>query len=303
MSRITQLRKAELHVHLEGSMEPATLREIEPSLDPDLIRERYTYTDFPGFLRSYVWANRFLVGPDEYALAARRLFQRLAGENVVYCELNLSVGVMLWRGQDFHAILDAVQKEASASQVEVRYILDAVRQWGPVPAWEVAHLAVERSDDGVVGFGIGGDEANGPAGWFAHVFDYVRSHGLHLAPHAGETCGAESVWDSIRLGAERIGHGINSVEDPALMRHLRDRGIPLEICISSNVCTGATRSLAAHPVRRLYDAGVPITLNTDDPAMFRTTLSGEYEIAAREFGFSESELDEIASNAFRFRFL
>ncbi len=167
---------------------------------------------------------------------------------------------------------------------------------------QVAEIAAGYVDDGVVSFGIGGDEERGPAGWFTDVYRFVRAKGLRLTAHAGETAGPESVWAALRLGAERIGHGIRAVDDPALMRHLRDENIPLEICISSNVATGAVPSLRAHPVRRLYDAGVPITLNTDDPGLFGTTLEKEYNLAAREFGFSERELAQIAENGFRYAF-
>ncbi len=146
------------------------------------------------------------------------------------------------------------------------------------------------------------NEALGPVEWFFEVFEFARRRDLHLTIHAGETVGPESVWGALRGGAERIGHGIRAAEDPALIAHLREHDIPLEICISSNLATGAVLSLRDHPLRRLYDAGVPIVLNTDDPAMFHTTLTREYELAAREFGFTSQELRELVANSFRYAF-
>jgi adenosine deaminase/aminodeoxyfutalosine deaminase len=166
----------------------------------------------------------------------------------------------------------------------------------------VAELAAERKDRGVVAFGIGGSEERGPALWFTEVFSFARCAGLRLTAHAGETGGPESVWAALRLGAERIGHGIAAVHDPELMRHLRERDIPLEICITSNLATGVVQRLEDHPIRRLYDAGVPLILNTDDPAMFGCTLVGEYKLAASRFGFSEAELRQVARNGFRYAF-
>ncbi len=158
------------------------------------------------------------------------------------------------------------------------------------------------SDDGVVAIGIGGSEERGPAEWFTEVYAFARSAGLRLVAHAGESMGPESVWAALALGAERIGHGIAASCDEALMRHLREQNIPLEICITSNLVTGVVTRLEEHPVRRLYDAGVPIVLNTDDPAMFGCTLTGEFELAARAFGFSEAELRGIAENGFTYAF-
>jgi adenosine deaminase len=161
----------------------------------------------------------------------------------------------------------------------------------------VAELAAERKHDGVVAFGIGGDEVRGPAEWFRDVFAFAKKNGLALVPHAGETDGPASVWACLELGADRIGHGIRSVDDPELMRRLRDDNIPLEVCITSNVYTGATSSLDAHPVRRLYDAGVPITINTDDPALFATSLENEYAIARDRFGIPT---EEMRANSLRY---
>ena len=299
---IHRLKKAELHLHLEGSVEPETLLEIDPALTQEKVEEAYGYTDFLGFLRSYKWVNLRLTQPAHFALIARRLLERLSAQNVVYAEINLSVGVWLWRELPFEPYFAAIAAEAARSPVRVRFILDAVRQFGVEGAWEVARLGAGNQERGVIGFGIGGDEARGPALEFREVFAWARQQGLHLAPHGGETMGPQTVWDALECGAERIGHGIGAIDDPALVRRLAERRIPLEICITSNLRTGAVASLRAHPLRRLYDAGVPVTLNTDDPAMFGTKLEREYEIAATAFGFTEQELSGVAANAFEFAF-
>lgn len=300
--RLRELPKAELHLHLEGSAEPETLHELDPGTPLEELRALYTYADFDAFLRTFGAIGKRLRGPEDYALVTRRLLERLAAQNVRYAEITVSAGVVLWKGQDFAPIFDAISRAAAGSPVEVRWILDAVRQFGPEAAMEVVDLAAARRDRGVVAFGIGGSETRGPAEWFGETFAQARGAGLHLTAHAGEGTSPHSVWGALALGAERIGHGIAAIEDPALVAHLRDRAIPLEICMTSNLVTGVVRRLEDHPVRRLFDAGVPITLHTDDPAMFRCSLTGEYELAARQFGFSEAELRGIAANAFRFAF-
>jgi aminodeoxyfutalosine deaminase len=294
--------KAELHLHLEGSVEPETMQELEPGLPLEAIRAMYHFTDFQGFLQTFKRVVERLRTPEDYARITRALLARLAAQNVRYAEITLSAGVVLWKGQAFGPVYTAVRQAAGESPVEVHWILDAVRQFGPEHVRRVAELAAERVTDGVVAFGIGGDEERGPAAWFGDTYRFAKDAGLRLTAHAGETMGPSSIWAALEIGAERIGHGIRAAEDPALMRHLRDHRIPLEVCVTSNVATGAVPSLEAHPVRRLYDAGVPVTLNTDDPGMFATTLTGEYELAARQFRFSEAELREISENAFRYAF-
>jgi adenosine deaminase/aminodeoxyfutalosine deaminase len=166
----------------------------------------------------------------------------------------------------------------------------------------VFDLAAERVGEGVVAIGLGGDEVRGPATLFADLFREARDKGLRLTCHAGEIAGPESVWQAIEIGAERIGHGIRAIDDPKLVAHLAEKKIPLEVCITSNLRTGAVASLAEHPVKRLFDAGVPIILNTDDPALFACTLTSEYELARSAFGFSEEQLEGLAKNAFAFAF-
>ncbi|HLN00560.1 MAG TPA: adenosine deaminase [Bryobacteraceae bacterium] len=297
-----ELPKAELHVHLEGSVTPDLMRELAPAVSAEEIRGRFGFRSFAGFLECYKWVVEHLRCPEDYALVARRLLASLAQQHVCYAEITLSAGVVLWKKQEFAPIYDALQPEAAASAVAVRWNLDAIRHFGAEQAMQVAELAAERVGKGVVSFGIGGDEVRGPAEWFTQVYKFAKASGLRLTAHAGETAGPESVWAALRLGAERIGHGIRAVDDPALVQHLRGHNIPLEVCISSNVATGAVESLRAHPVRRLYDAGVPIVLNTDDPGLFNTTLEREYDLAGREFGFSETELAQIVENGFRYAF-
>jgi len=302
MISVADLPKAELHVHLEGAVEPELLRELAPGLTAEEINARYRYVDFAGFIESFKWVTSFLRTPADYARVARRLGQRLREQNVSYAEVILSAGVILWKKQDLPAVFRAAREAMGESGVEVGWIFDAVRQFGAGPAREAFEIAAALKEEGVVGIGIGGDESRGPAEWFREAFAWARAQGLRLSAHAGETTTADSVWEALDIGAERIGHGIRAAHDPRLLAHLRDQDIPLEISISSNVATGAVRSLAAHPVRKLFDAGVPLVLNTDDPAMFHTTLNAEYELARRQFGFSDGELRQLAENSFRYRF-
>ena len=291
--------KAELHVHLEGSIDAETLLAIDPSLSREEIAAHYNCRTFDEFIQGYIWVNRKIEKPEHYALATRHLLERLAAQDVTYAEITLSAGMILWKGQDLAAIYDAIWRETQRSSVKAFWIPDAVRNLGPEPALPVAKFAVERRGDGVIAFGLGGDEARGPAELFRDVFAYARDGGLHLVCHAGETTGPESIWAALAIGAERIGHGIAAVRDPLLLKKLRESKVPLEVCISSNVCTGVVGALEEHPVRQLYNAGVPIVLNTDDPAFFHTTLTREYEIAERLFGLPT---DSLAAASFRYAF-
>ena len=211
---LRDLPKAELHLHLEGSVEPETLYELDPSTSIEEYRALYHYTDFDSFLRAFGAVGKRLRTPEDYGLITRRLLERLEAQNVRYAEIMVAAGVVLWKQQDFAPIFACIHAAAQESPVQVRWILDAVRQFGVEPAMQVAALAAERVNQGVVALGIGGSEERGPASWFTDVFAFARNAGLHLHAHAGESMGPESIWDALALGAERIGHGIAAVQRP-----------------------------------------------------------------------------------------
>jgi aminodeoxyfutalosine deaminase len=297
---------AELHVHLEGTVDRETVMMLDPTLTAEQVDRMWAFTSFYGFLNCFKFIAQRLRGPSDYALVTRRMIASLAAQGITYAEVTLAAGVILWRGFEFDAVWRAIREAERVARreygVEIWWNLDAIRQFGPDHVMEVARLAANYVDDGVISFGIGGDEVGGPALPFREAYKYAREAGLHLTAHAGETDGPQSVRDALEIGAERIGHGIRAAEDPELMRRLRDEQIPLEVCITSNVKTGATPSLKEHPVRVLFDAGVPITLNTDDPGVFESSLKQEFEIARTVFGFTSEELATVEEQARRFRF-
>lgn len=307
---IHALPKAELHLHLEGSVAPETLRELARA--KNRLREEteawirrqeargYRYGDFVEFLNAFKEIALLLDSPADYALITTRLLERLAAENVRYAEITLSAGVILWKKQPLPAIFEAITEAARmfAPRVRVRWIFDAVRQFGADHAREVLGWARIFHDDGVVAFGIGGDEARGPAELFTEIYREARDVGLHVTAHAGESAGPESVRRSVELlGAERIGHGLAAAQDASVLKLLRERKIPLEVCLTSNVATGLIARVEDHPLRQFLDAGLIVTLNTDDPAMFATSLTRELSLASRTFGLSQDEITAIMRNA------
>jgi len=298
---------AELHLHLEGTVDRETVMLLDRSLTTEQVDRMWNFCDFAGFLGCFKFIAQRLRGPEDYALITSRMMRRLALQRVGYAEVTLAAGVILWRGFDFEAVWKAIRRAQQETMpdapVEIWWNLDAIRQFGPEHVMQVARLSAEYAGDGAISFGIGGDEVAGPASAFTKAYEYARDAGLRLTAHAGETDGPHSIRAALDLGAERIGHGIRAADDPELMRKLRDEDIPLEVCITSNVKTGAVESLGAHPVRKLFDAGVPLTLNTDDPGVFDCTLAGEFEIAKRAFGFSDAELEGIQAQAREYRFV
>lgn len=313
LQRLKVLPKAELHLHLEGSIQPQTVCALAARHRVDItegeVRQRYAYQDFVGFLEAFKWVTSLLREPQDYALIARDLAEQLLTQSVVYAEVTISIGVMQLRKQNpeanFEAILRAGE-DFTKRGMRLNWIFDAVRQFGPEAAMRVLQAAHSCSCPEIIGFGIGGDELSVATKEFRPVYDKAAELGLHRLMHAGEVGGPEKIREAVELlGVERIGHGIAAMHNPALMDLLAERRIPLEICPQSNVRTGALAlqlrqrqaSIQEHPLPKLMRHGIPVVLSTDDPAMFHTTLSAEYEHAAA-MGLTETELLSLAQMSF-----
>ena len=315
---IRRLPKVELHVHLEGSLRPSTLRQLaarykRKTAELEIwIRAReqskYRYGNFQGFIGAFKFSSGLLEEPQDYGFAALRLFEELASQQVRYAEVTLSAGVVLWRKQPledvFEAVVQATRKAENRWGIRAQWIFDAVRQFGAESAREVLGWARRFQNRGVVGFGIGGDERQGPAEIFVDLYREARECGLRRTAHAGETAGPESILQAVNLlGAERIGHGLAAAADEEVMAWLAERQVPLEVCITSNVSTGVLEKFGSHPFRQLLQAGVRLTLNSDDPGLFDTSLQREMELAAAHFSLSKDEVVQLCRNSIQFCFL
>lgn len=297
--------KVELHLHIEGAAPPAFVRGIaaERGLDISNIFDAngaYDYDGFLQFLDVYEAATAPLKSPEDYARLTRAVMEELARENVIYAETFISPAfcgggdVSAWK-EYLHAIREAAQE---MPEVTLKGIVTAVRHFGPEAANAAAACAQETVGDFITGFGMGGDENAGKARDFAYAFDAAREAGLRLTSHAGEWAGPGEVRDAVEiLGVERVGHGVRAVEDAALMRDLAARGIVLEVCPGSNVALGVYPSVAAHPIAKLRDAGIPVTVSTDDPPFFHTTMTQEYQNLVQAFGWDEDDLRALAVQA------
>ena len=311
---LRQLPKAELHLHLEGTVEPATLVELSQRHDAiplsiEQVEELYCYKDFMGFLMAFKAVTEHLTTADDFELITYKLMQRLKSEGVLHAEVYVSVGVVLWRGQQFEPLFEGMERGRQLGErdfgVSLLWIFDAVRHFGTDAAKQVFDLAVQfhNEDRNVVGIGIGGDEARAGAELYRELFAEAKANGLRLTAHAGESMGPESVWAALNIGAERLGHGLTAVHDDDLIRILAERQIPIEICFSSNLRTGCCGAPHSHPVRRYFEEGLMVTINSDDPAMFQTTLLDEYRLVQQHFEFSDEHMLELARNSFEASFL
>jgi len=312
---INAMPKVELHVHLEGSIRPDTLLTLAerngvtlPACDLEGLRRFYRFADFDHFLQVYFTISNCLCTPDDFRLIAYQFGAEMARQCVRYAEVTFTPHTHVTNtGLPFDEILACLNDGRAEARrnfgVEVQWILDVVRN-NPDTRHQVARWAAEAGDRGVVGFGLGGDEAGFPPEWFADAYAVAREAGLHSVPHAGEVAGPESVWGAIRtLRAERIGHGVRSIEDPNLITFLRERQIPLDVCPTSNLCLGVYPTYEEHPIRRLLEQGIYVTVNSDDPPMFDTDLVHEYRVLAEQLRFTAAELEELSLQALRASFL
>lgn len=312
---VHHMPKVELHLHLEGSIRPATLLTLArgnqvplPAKDLEGLRSFYRFTDFDHFLKVYFAISGCLKTAADFGLIVYELGAEMARQNVRYAEVTFTpFNHVINTGLSFDEVMEGLNGGRARAQtefgVEMSWILDIVRDQSDT-RHQVVEWAISAQDRGVVGLGLGGTERGHPAEWFGDAFSFAREAGLHSVPHAGEVAGPASVWDAIRiLGAERVGHGVRSIEDPSLVAYLQQHQIPLEVCPTSNVCLGVYASYEEHPLRALWEKDVYLTINSDDPPMFDTDLVREYQVLVDRMGFGAQELERLSLNALQASFL
>jgi adenosine deaminase len=295
--------KVELHLHLEGAADPAFIRGLakEKSVDLQKIFDEngnYKYDGFGGFLSTYEAATQALQSPDDFKRLTQSVLENLAEHNIVYAEVFISPDFC--GGRDLGAWCEylVAMQEAHVAGVTLKGIVTCIRHFGPEKARETAKCAAETAGDWIVGFGMGGAEDVGWATDFAYAFDIAREAGLRLTSHAGEWGGSQSVWETVNnLKVERIGHGVHSINDLNLVRYLAETGIVLEVNPGSNVALGVFRSFAEHPIAKLRDAGVKVTVSTDDPPFFHTTMTREFEELEKAFGWGSDDFKRLNQTA------
>ncbi len=303
---IAGLPKAELHVHHVGSASPRIVSELaarhpEAGVPADLeaLTEYFTFRDFAHFIEIYLSVVDLIREPEDVRILTYEVASEMAAQNIRYGELTVTPHTSVVRGIAPEAFVEAIEEGRAAALrdhgIELRWIFDIPGELGVEGAAGTLDVALNHGPSSLIGFGLGGPEIGVPRPQFKPYFDQARAAGLHSVPHAGETTGPQTIWDALKdLGAERIGHGTSATQDPALLAYLADHAIALELCPTSNLATGAVASLEHHPLRAMVDAGVPVTINSDDPPMFATSLNHEFEIAARLLDLDEGGVGDLA---------
>ncbi|WP_443072998.1 adenosine deaminase [Streptomyces sp. NBC_01451] len=314
---IAGLPKAELHVHHVGSASPRIVSQLaarhpdsQVPTDPEALADFFTFTDFAHFIKVYLSVVDLIRTPEDVRLLTYEIARDMARQQVRYAELTITPFSSVRRGIDERAFMDAIEDARKSAEAEfgtvLRWCFDIPGEAGLESAEETVRLATDDRlrPEGLVSFGLGGPEIGVPRPQFKPYFDRAIAAGLRSVPHAGETTGPETVWDALNhLRAERIGHGTSSAQDPALLAHLAEQRIALEVCPTSNIATRAVRTLDEHPIREFVRAGVLVTINSDDPPMFGTDLNSEYAVAARLLDLDEWGIADLAKNAVEASFL
>lgn len=312
---IARMPKAELHLHLEGSVRPATLFALArrhgitlPVATETELQDYYRFRDFEHFLAVYDLICDCIRTPDDLTLIAYELGAAQAAQNIRYTEVTFTTCGRLRRGfaldDQLAGIVAGARQAEHEFGVRLRFIPDVVAEQTIAEAWTLARWAIARQESGVCALGLAGREIGRDNAALAPIFAYVHDAGLPLALHAGETDGPESIWQALTtLHADRIGHGVRAIVDEKLIDLLYAMQTPLEVCPTSNVCLGIVPDMASHPIRRLWDAGLNLSVNTDDPPMFNTTLTAEYRTLARVHSFTRNEIATLVRNAARAAFL
>jgi len=299
MTWYSKLPKVELHVHLEGAIPHNALFDLiqkyggDPSLpDATALARRFEYKNFAQFIEVWSWKNQFLREYEDFSHIAKLTARDMTNQNIRYAEMFFSPSLFVRQGLEVQELTHAVRIGLSkVPEIEISLIADLVRDYGPESEMTTLKRLNEVKGDGVIGIGIGGSEHEFPLEPFKSLYEEARLMGFYVNAHAGEATGPESIWDAIRhLHVDRIGHGTSAHEDPELMDYLADHEIPLELCPMSNVCTGVVNTIAEHPIREYFERGLIISVNTDDPLMFGTTLAKEYELLVQERGFTRQEI-------------
>jgi aminodeoxyfutalosine deaminase len=313
---IAGLPKAELHVHHVGSASPRIVAELAARhagstpvpADAAALARYFEFRDFTHFVEIYLSVVDLIRDPEDVRILTYEVGRELARQQVRYAELTVTPYSHVSRGMPAPVFCEAIEDARVRAEAELgivlRWCFDIPGEAGLPAAEQTLRIALDERPDGLVSFGLGGPEIGVPRPQFKPYFDKARAAGLRSVPHAGETTGPETIWDAVReLGAERIGHGISAARDPRLMAHLAEHGIVLEVCPTSNLRLGLVPSLDEHPLPVLREAGVPVTVNSDDPPMFGTTINDEYAVAARLLGLDEAGVADLARDAVRASFM
>ena len=332
---LPKIPKAELHVHLKGAMPVEVFTDllnryvnqgvlesiharwlpslqsydnIRPFLSPRRwsvgeVSRLFRYDSFDQFLYTWLFTSYFFRDVSDFRTLVTGVIERLRAQNVVYAEMSIAPRQYLQWGITLEELVACLEQGAASPGIRVRWILGMSRDSGVEDGLDLLSQVIELRAPSIVGITLGGSEHRHPPAQFAPVYDLAREHGLRRSVHAGEAAGPDSIWDALRiLGAERIGHGVRAIEDEALVRYIAEQDIGLEVCPTSNICTGIYPSLAEHPVKALHDAGVPVTINTDDPTFFGTTLAEEYA-HVNALGVPVEGILQMIKNGFRYAFL